>query len=241
MNVSTIAGNRFVGPIREEVEQWQANLLKFQETLDEWLNLQKNWMYLESIFASADIRKQLPEESTNFLVVDNEWKTTMKETYEYALAMTACTKEGRLEAFIQHNETLDQIQKSLEEYLLSKCLAFPRFFFLSNDDLLAILSQARVVQAVQPHLRKCFDALVKLKFGKDRTGKESNEILAMISPEKEEIPFWKSLKARGNVEKWLGEVEEYMMKSLHQVIKKGRFRDNCEFGKLPGMSKSEEF
>ncbi|CAD7974708.1 unnamed protein product [Amoebophrya sp. A25] len=218
VNVATIAGSRFVGPIREEVEKWSSDLLTFQETLDEWLNLQKNWMYLESIFASGDIKKQLPAESTKFMEVDNDWKATMKEAYENPSAMICCCKEGRLQTFVHHNESLDQIQKSLEEYLLSKCIAFPRFFFLSNDDLLAILSQARVVQAVQPHLIKCFDALVRLDFAQ---GGKSNEILAMFSPEKERVPFFKSMKARGNVEKWLGEVEEFMVKSVHAVVKQG--------------------
>jgi dynein heavy chain, axonemal len=40
VTISTIAGSRFVGPIRDKVEQWQKNLLLFQETLDEWLNVQ---------------------------------------------------------------------------------------------------------------------------------------------------------------------------------------------------------
>jgi dynein heavy chain, axonemal len=85
--------------------------------------------------------------------------------------------------------------------------------------LLAILSQARDPQAVQPHLIKCFDGLVRLRFNERNKG--SNEILAMSSPEKEEIPFHKPLKARGNVEKWLSEVEEYMQKSVWTVQKKG--------------------
>jgi dynein heavy chain len=67
VTVGTIAGSPFVGFIREEVETWQKNLLLFQETLDEWLMAQRNWMYLESIFGAGDIKKQLPTESAKFM------------------------------------------------------------------------------------------------------------------------------------------------------------------------------
>jgi len=69
-----------------------------------------------------------------------------------------------------------------------------RFYFLSNDELLEILAQTRNPLAVQPHLRKCFDAIAKLEFGiAEGSGEDggavqyTTDILSMISPENEKV------------------------------------------------------
>ncbi|GFO48620.1 dynein heavy chain 6, axonemal [Plakobranchus ocellatus] len=101
-----------------------------------------------------------------------------------------------------------------------------QFYFLSNDELLEILAQTRNPMAVQPHLRKCFDAISKLEFAlmegtePDGPPQYTNDILAMLSPEGERVDLGKGLKARGNVEDWLGKVEEAMFASIRRLIKK---------------------
>ncbi len=45
-------------------------------------------------------------------------------------------------AFKGHKDTLNNIQKALENYLEVKKVCFPRFYFLTNDDLLEILAKA---------------------------------------------------------------------------------------------------
>lgn len=59
---------------REQVEAWEKRLGVLSETLDEWVAVQRNWMYLETIFCAEDIQKQLPEEAAKFQAVDKMWK-----------------------------------------------------------------------------------------------------------------------------------------------------------------------
>lgn len=47
------------------------------ELIDEWLAVQRNWLYLQPIFDSEDINKQLPAEGKRFASVDKHWRATM--------------------------------------------------------------------------------------------------------------------------------------------------------------------
>ena len=53
-------------------------------------------------------------------------------------------KDGRkmLDIFIWANKVMDEINASLEELLQMRRTDFPRFYFLSNDELLTILAKS---------------------------------------------------------------------------------------------------
>ncbi|KAE9216083.1 Dynein heavy chain 6, axonemal [Phytophthora fragariae] len=216
VGLQTMMGSRFIMGVKDEVERWGKRLSLLSDTLDEWIACQRSWMYLETIFCAEDIQKQLPVEAQKFALVDKNWKSTMLRTKTDPSVIRSV--EGGpelLDQFRMSNKLLEEIQKSLEDYLETKRMAFPRFYFLSNDELLEILSQTRDPRAVQPHLGKCFDAMKSVRFD-DSPGAASNVVNAMVSGEGELVVFPNHVIAKGPVESWLTEVEKAMRASLYE-------------------------
>uniref|UniRef100_A0A803VXK8 Dynein axonemal heavy chain 3 n=1 Tax=Ficedula albicollis TaxID=59894 RepID=A0A803VXK8_FICAL len=214
VKTQTVCGSPFIKPI----EAWKDKLCLMQDIIDSWLKCQATWLYLEPIFSSEDIIAQMPEEGRKFKIVDSYWKNIMTEVVKDTKVLVATEQPKMLDRLQEANVLLEDIQKGLNTYLESKRLFFPRFFFLSNDELLEILSETKDPLRVQPHLKKCFEGIAKLEFTEDL------EIVGMISSEKEVVPFIDKIypvKANGMVEKWLLQVEEMMLASVRQVLQDG--------------------
>eukprot|EP01135_Chromosphaera_perkinsii_P002697 Nk52_evm65s226 gene=Nk52_evmTU65s226 len=220
MNLQTMAGSRFVGAFLDEVHKWEKSLSHIGEVCEIWLVVQRKWMYLESIFiGSGDIRLQLPEEAKKFDGIDRQFKKIMSETYKDKVVLNACHVEGRLEDLQNLAMGLEKCQKSLSDYLESKRNAFPRFFFISDDELLSILGSSDH-NSVQEHIIKMFDNVASLNFGNNGADKNAS---GMISAEKEQMQFSKPVIAEGRVEEWMTDMQNEMKKTNRLITKEAVF------------------
>eukprot|EP00954_Amorphochlora_amoebiformis_P003171 247792-Amorphochlora_amoeboformis.AAC.1 len=93
----------------------------------------------------------------------------MRETKHNPNVIETCKVEGRLQSLQGLSKDLDQCQKKLSDYLERKRCLFPRFFFISDEELLSILGSSDATR-IQMHMLKLFANAKKLHFVRGNTG-----------------------------------------------------------------------
>merc|ERR1719183_1603647 len=152
-----IRSSPFCKPFEAEVHKWEATLLYIQDFVDQTVALQRSWMALEPIFVSDDIKRQLPQESESFARIDSNFRMRMKQVDDTRNCIRISEIDQIVEDMTESNTTIEKVQKGLKDYLETKRLYFPRFFFLNDADLLSILAETKDPTLVQPHMGKAFE------------------------------------------------------------------------------------
>lgn len=214
--INMILGSRFVKPLREEAEVWKKNIVILGDMVDEWLACQRQTLYLRPIFAAKDIQKILNDEAKAFSRIDSKFKALMKKV-EKAKNCLKFVKASptTLDELKKMNTTLDDCNKKLEDYMNQKRTEFPRFFFLSNDELIDILANSQDIDRIQLHLKVLFDNLVNVRV------EDEDKLAAMVSGEKEEVVLKKKVTAQGGPEKWLRDLQDRMVETLSTKMREG--------------------
>ncbi|XP_055012614.1 dynein axonemal heavy chain 2 [Boleophthalmus pectinirostris] len=213
--LSTMKASRFVKAFEKEVDLWERRLTHIVEVTDMILTVQRQWIYLKNIFQGKDICEQLPSECKEFQSLSLSWKTIMGRLQENRNALQGTHHPGLLETLTDMCGRLEDIQRALDMYLETKRQIFPRFYFLSNDDVVEILGQSQKPEAMQPHLKKCFDNIKSLKMEKTNNKLEA---LGMFSADGEYIPFGRPQSLEKPVELWLCDIEREMRLTLKDSL-----------------------
>ena len=206
--------NRHCGPFRADASAWSMRLSSVVEALSLWLEVQGQWLNLESVFTSGDIVKQLPHESKRFATVDKQWVKIMAKAVDVRNVLDFCFGNDMLKALPGLRDQLEACQRALATYLEQKRSVFPRFFFLSDALLLEILSQANSDPlSVQPHLAAIFDGVCALVVEGSRGGgggdgggsslRRSVRVRSVQNAAGETVPLTDTVVCSGNVEDWL--------------------------------------
>jgi dynein heavy chain len=211
--------SKYIAFFLEEVSAWQKKLSTADSVINIWFEVQRTWSHLESIFiGSEDIRSQLPDDSKRFDGIDQDFKVLMADAAKTPNVVEATNKPNLYDKLEDIQKRLSICEKALAEYLETKRLAFPRFYFVSSADLLDILSKGNQPTEVARHLSKLFDNMAKLKFQEVQEGQESKVAFGMYSKENEYVDFDAPCECVGQVEVWLNRLMDTMRSTVRQQL-----------------------
>lgn len=215
VQLQNMATSKYIAFFENDIKTWINNLSNADHVIMTWTEVQRKWMYLESIFlGSEDIRKQLPEDAQRFDVTHESFQTILLEMNSDTNVIRVTGKAGLMKNMEVVLSNLVLCEKALNEYLETKRLTYPRFYFISSTDLLDILSNGNDPMAVGRHLTKLYDSIKSLKYEKN-----SRRAIGMLSKEHEEfVAFLSECECSGRVEDWLNLVTEVMQTTLHSLF-----------------------
>jgi len=221
MELMGMLSSKDVAEFEEKVKHWQKTLKTVDSVIQIWVKVQKNWQRLEPIFlASEDIRTQLNEETKKFEKIDVEWKDMMREASEDNGVIVAATYEGRESLLNEFSSEIEYCEKALNDYLEQKKKVFPRFYFVSNQALLDILSNGNNPEKVDEYLGDCFDGMKGLDFVRGEGEMvPAKKAKGMFSKEKEYVSFGDNIfTCTGAVENYLCDLERCMQSTLRDIL-----------------------
>ncbi|XP_026994578.2 cytoplasmic dynein 2 heavy chain 1 isoform X2 [Tachysurus fulvidraco] len=193
----------------DKVSLWETRLTDLDDFLQSLNSIQRKWLYLEPIFG----RGALPREQARFHRVDQDFRTIMSDVQRDTRVTSLTTRAGMRNALNTLQDQLQRCQKSLNDFLEEKRSAFPRFYFIGDDDLLEILGQATNPTVIQTHLKKLFAGIHSVDFDSSCC-----RITAMKSLEGETVPLRNTITISNDVEVWLGELSSEMKETLKFLL-----------------------
>ncbi|KAI8619674.1 dynein heavy chain [Chytriomyces sp. MP71] len=196
----------------EEATAWEDKLNRIHSLFDVWVDVQRQWVYLEGIFnGNADIGQLLPLETMKFKNIDGEFMATMKKVQKDPFVLKVLTIDSILKSMERILENLGKIQKALGEYLERQRSAFPRFYFVGDEDLLEIIGNAKDVDHIQKHFKKMFPGVARIELSEDQS-----TVLAVASHEGEVVELKNpvSIKENPKINEWLTLLEKEVKVSL---------------------------
>eukprot|EP00879_Flechtneria_rotunda_P022050 GHRR01023264.1.p1 GENE.GHRR01023264.1~~GHRR01023264.1.p1 ORF type:complete len:267 (+),score=88.06 GHRR01023264.1:122-802(+) len=108
---------------------------------------------------------------------------------------------------------LDACQRALADFLEEKRAAFPRFYFLGDDDLLEVLGQAASLSVIQTHLKKLYAGIHRVRYAPDQ-----RSITAMLSAEGETVELQPAVQVIETTEVWLDQLTGSMRSTLQACL-----------------------
>uniref|UniRef100_A0A914XX81 Cytoplasmic dynein 2 heavy chain 1 n=1 Tax=Panagrolaimus superbus TaxID=310955 RepID=A0A914XX81_9BILA len=224
--LQSLKNSPYYTQFKDQTSIWEKRITDLDVYLQSMNEIQRKWVYLEPIFG----RGSLPSEASRFNRVDIEFRVILQEIAKDSRLVALCNRASLGRTLEQTTDQLNRCQRALNEFLEQKRTAFPRFYFLGDDDLLEILGQSTNPTVIQMHLKKLFQGIDKVIFDA-----RNETIQIMVSSENEHVKLSKPVRIVPQVEIWLAELSNEMRSTLKKLVADCLKEEQLDPGKYPSQ------
>ena len=246
--IVSMSSSKFAKYLQKDIHFIWGNISKAQDIIDAWLKTQKLLTQLHQIFSYGDLKKQLSEEYPKYQNVEKQWRQIMEQVKGSPQLSEVVQMTKIKENFMKWASVLEDVNQSLNQYLNMKRDVFPRFYFVSNEELTLMLAQSGDPEIIASrYIQQVFEGMKKLDLVTNdvevlstnyETGQEEKKIYNLkkithfVSEKGEKVKFLQEINPNEEIknkeevyyrtvllEKWLTDVEFSMKLTLKNLFK----------------------
>lgn len=213
--IQEMMGSYFVKPFMHDVVQYNKSLTLVCDIINHFNIIQDECLNLHVIFANSEM---CIEELTNVGIIYSQVLEIVDDVKQSILNKPTFrdigNSPGYLVELLKAMEKIEAIKNDICIYLNNIRLIFPRFFFLSDKEIVMILFEKNAIERVKSLLKKCFRGVNNIKVNLYR-----KNITSIISDYNEELSLKKQFVCNNkNTNEWMKLIEITISESIHDEI-----------------------
>ena len=136
--LDAMAKSEYSTHFHKEINYWKKTLSKIGNVTHEWVSAQEKWKDLSKAFAIKGFKDSL-DGGAGFEDLNKRYVRIMTETTKKPTVKDSCLVEDRYENLSSLCVELEVFKGNMTKGLELKRKQFPRFFFLSDEELITVL------------------------------------------------------------------------------------------------------
>ncbi|XP_026544182.1 dynein heavy chain domain-containing protein 1 [Notechis scutatus] len=229
----------FSSDILEEAKSWVSTLRTFESLLYSWVSFQQKWVFLNMVLYEMNISLPSAELDSRFQRLDAHFREVMRLTCNDPLVLSSVqlgpgsSRDSRFigaalqAAFLEGCADLQGLIRALDYVLEATRMGFPRLFFLSNEELVAMLSTANETADASAWSQRCFPGVCQLDLLLPPTSQNADaisaelpmvQVVGLIGSHGEKLKLCSSVPLGRKVTQWLCILEHHMKESVFNQL-----------------------
>ncbi|XP_013912923.1 PREDICTED: dynein heavy chain domain-containing protein 1 [Thamnophis sirtalis] len=229
----------FSSDILEEAKSWASILHAFESLLYAWVSFQQKWVFLNIVLYEMNITLPSSELDSRFQRLDAHFREVMRLTCNDPLVLSCVqlgpgsSRDSRFigaalqAAFREGSANLQGLIRALDYVLEATRMSFPRLFFLSNEELVAMLSTANETADASAWSQRCFPGVCQLDLLLPATSPSLDavsaelplvQVVGLLGSHGENLQLCSPVPLGRKATQWLCVLEHHMKESVFNQL-----------------------